>query len=81
MNPQRDDLHSKRPTSPGQTPRPGDPLTNKDIARLNNRREELNLILQQWHRCSRMQADRAISAWVYNHSGAPRRPVKNTPLV
>lgn len=42
-------------------------LTGEDLAQLNNRREELIVVLRQWQRYSRMQADRVISSWLYNH--------------
>jgi hypothetical protein len=77
MNSIRDGLHGKPPASQDQVQRPGRPLTAEDIAHLNDRREELNVILQQWHRYSRMQADRAISAWLYNHGDMSQQPIKN----
>lgn len=77
MDPIRNGLHSKQPESQGQVQRSGHSLTDEDIAHLNDRREELNVILRQWHRYSRMQADRAINAWLYNHSRMPQRPAKN----
>ena len=77
MNSIRDGLHSKLPESQGWAQRPRRPLTAEDLAHLNDRREELNVILRQWHRYSRMQADRAISAWLYNHGDTPRPPIKN----
>ncbi|HSD83340.1 MAG TPA: hypothetical protein VLG46_05760 [Anaerolineae bacterium] len=42
-------------------------LTREDLARLNKRWEELSVVLRQWQRYSRMQADRIISSWLYNH--------------
>ncbi len=78
MNSSRDGLHSKPPESQGKVQRPGHPLTAEDLAHLNARREELNVILRQWHRYSRLQADRAISTWLYNHGDTPQRPIKNT---
>lgn len=42
-------------------------LTGEDLARLNDRREELSVVLRQWQRYSQMQADRIISSWLYNH--------------
>ena len=42
-------------------------FTGEDLVRLNERREELSVVLRQWQRYSRMQADRVISNWLYNH--------------
>lgn len=67
MNPTKDSLPGRRPDVKDQTTQPWIKLTVEDIARLNDKREELIVVLQQWHRYSRMQADRVISNWLYNH--------------
>ncbi len=78
MNPVRDGLHSKLLESRGRVQRPEHPHTAEDIAHLNDRWEELSVILRQWHRYSQRQADRAISTWLYNHGDTQQRPTRNT---
>ncbi len=74
MDPNKDSLPGRRPEVKDQTKPPGIKLTGEDIARLNDKREELIVVLRQWHRYSRMQADRVISNWMYNHGqGRPDR--------
>ena len=47
--------------------RPWIKLTGEDLARLNDRLEVLIVVLRQWQRYSRMQADWVTSNWLYNH--------------
>jgi hypothetical protein len=61
-------LHDKRLELQVKVQRPWTRLTDEDIARLNNKREELIMILRQWHHYSRMQAERIISDWLSHHS-------------
>ncbi len=74
MNSIRDDFHSKPPESQGRIQRPEHSRACEDITHLNDRLEELNVILRQWQRYSQRQADRAISTWLYNPGDRPRRP-------
>jgi hypothetical protein len=66
----KDSLPGKRPEIKDQTKQPWVKLSGEDMARLNNKRAELSVVLRQWHRYSRMQADRVISNWLYNHGQA-----------
>jgi hypothetical protein len=61
-------LHDKRLGLQVEMQRPWTRLTDEDIARLNNKREELIMILRQWHDYSRLQAERIISDWLSHHS-------------
>ncbi|HEY4690898.1 MAG TPA: hypothetical protein VIK33_16420 [Anaerolineae bacterium] len=67
MDPTKDSLPGRRAEVKDQTKQPWLKLSGENIARLNDKREELIVVLRQWHRYSRMQADRAISNWLYNH--------------
>ncbi len=67
MDPNNDSSPGRRPEAKDQTKPPWIKLSGEDIARLNDKREELIVVLRQWHRYSRMQADRVISNWMYNH--------------
>lgn len=68
MDVTKDILHDKRLELQVEMRRPWTKLTDEDIARLNNKREELIMILRQWHHYSRMQAERIISDWLSHHS-------------
>lgn len=68
MSPTKYSFPGRRPAVKDQTKEPWSQLSGEDIARLNERREELIVVLRQWHRYSRMQADRVIRNWLYNHS-------------
>ncbi len=70
MDPTQDILQSKGPELKDQVQQKWSKLADDDIARLNDKREELIMVLRQWHRYSRMQADRVISNWMYNHTQA-----------
>lgn len=61
-------LPDKRLELQVEVQRPWTRLTDEDIIRLNNKREELIMILRHWHHCSRMQADRIISDWLRSHA-------------
>ena len=67
MDPIRNSVQDQRSelTSPMKQP-PGK-LTAEDIARLSAKREEIIMVLRQWHHYSRMQADRVVSDWLYSH--------------
>ena len=67
MNVTKDILHDKQLELHVKVQRPWIQLTDEDIARLNNKREELIMILRYWHHYSRMQADRVISDWLSSH--------------
>ncbi len=84
MDVTKDILHDKRPDLKDPVQRQWTQLTDEDMARLNSKREELNVVLRQWQRYSRMQADRVISSWLYNRGqGCSSRtwqiPPKRTP--
>ena len=69
MDVTKDILHGKQPDLQDPMQRHRTQLTDADIARLNNKREELIVVLRQWHHYSRTKADRIISEWLYSHGG------------
>jgi hypothetical protein len=46
---------------------PGKKLTGEDIARLNERRAELVIMLRGWHGYGRARAESEINLWLNDH--------------
>ena len=68
MDPSKDFMQDKRPELKNQVQEQWGKLTDEDIARLSSKREEIVMVLRQWHGYGRIRADRAFSNWLYHNS-------------
>ncbi len=68
MDPIRSILQDQRSELKSQVKQPPGRLTAEDIARLSAKREEIIVVLQNWHGYGRIRADREISHWLHGHS-------------
>ena len=55
-------------------------LSGEDLARLSMKREEIIMVLQQWHGYGRTAADRTLSNWLADHAQGYSDRARQNPL-
>jgi hypothetical protein len=78
MNATKNHLPGRGPQLNGHMESPWITLTDNDLARLGGHRQEIILVLRQWHGYGRIRANRAFSYWLNSHSPARIPPAQDS---